>query len=285
MLISKCSCNADNNENPEIMFRGLKACGFDAVDYNGACCDLENFNIYNKSEKEFKEYFENIKKLSKETGLVIGQTHAPFSCLYKDDQEGRFLWDAIKRCVEATYIAGSEIMVIHPMLPFGFEDETPEQREIAKKINVKLFSEVLEEAEKFGVNIALENMPCKGSDTCNAQYLLEYMELLDSDRFSICVDTGHGNLWGYNPAELIKDVSKYISCIHLHDNRCWDDHLFIGGGTIDWDSVFTALKDGGYKGNFNLESAWKHYPYELMLEACAVEAKHARYLVNKYWGA
>ena len=55
----------------------------------------------------------------------------------------------------------------------------------------------------------------------------------------------HFNLFSKIPLdEWLGQLKPYIFELHLHDNnKTSDDHLAIGDGTFDFDTLFLALKD------------------------------------------
>lgn len=75
--------------------------------------------------------------------------------------------------------------------------------------------------------------------------LILLMEEMGSHHFGICFDTGHCNLFSKIPVnEWLEPLKPYIIELHLHDNlKTADDHIAIGEGTFDFDTLFTTLRD------------------------------------------
>lgn len=68
------------------------------------------------------------------------------------------------------------------------------------------------------------------------------------------LDIGHCNLWGRQPAAMIRQVRDRLMHLHVHDNDAISDlHLPPGTGTVDWPAVFAALAEIGYKRTLTLE--------------------------------
>lgn len=90
-------------------------------------------------------------------------------------------------------------------------------------------------AKDMGVKIAIENIFEDEPD--NLRILAEEM---DSENFGLCVDVGHINLFSRIPLqEWLQVVRPFIKEVHLHDNDgSGDDHLAIGDGNVDFDTVF-----------------------------------------------
>lgn len=95
-------------------------------------------------------------------------------------------------------------------------------------------------AVDMGLKIAIENI--FEDEPANLRLLMEEM---GSENFGICFDTGHFNLFSkISLGEWLKQLKPYIIELHLHDNnKTSDDHLAIGEGTFDFDTLFSNLKD------------------------------------------
>jgi sugar phosphate isomerase/epimerase len=117
------------------------------------------------------------------------------------------------------------------------------------------------EAEKWGFNVAVENMR-KGNPDENyvprvGQEMEWIREVVDaSDSLTICLDTGHANISG-DVCEMARIAGNKLSLVHLSDNfGVWDNHLFPGEGAIPWKKLGRILAgEIGFAGPYNLESA------------------------------
>ena len=84
-----------NSKDPLGSFERIKACGFNAVDYNidgylngwGMAQSGVVPTIFDKSVEELLEFFTPLKEASEKTGVTIGQMHAPFAVWFKDKDE------------------------------------------------------------------------------------------------------------------------------------------------------------------------------------------------------
>ena len=63
------------------------------------------------------------------------------------------------------------------------------------------------------------------------------------------------NLIKGNQGRFIREAGRRLQALHLHDNDGSDDQHMLpyGRGNIDWQDVFSALKDIRYQGLFNFE--------------------------------
>ena len=92
----------------------------------------------------------------------------------------------------------------------------------------------------MGVKIAIENIFEDDPD-----HLRLLSEKMGSENFGICFDTGHFNLFSkLTLKEWLALIKSHIRVIHLHDNRGQaDEHLAVGEGDFDFDTLFKEVKD------------------------------------------
>jgi len=109
---------------------------------------------------------------------------------------------------------------------------------LEKSLNTWKF--LLKRTADIGLKIAIENI--FEDEPTNLRML---MEAMSSEHFGICFDTGHFNLFSKTSLdEWLRQLKPYIIELHLHDNnKNSDDHLAIGDGTFDFDTLFSSLKD------------------------------------------
>ncbi len=143
---------------------------------------------------------------------------------------------------------GAETLVLHPScLGLSVPDDRPDWPEIAR---------IAEDAAKFGVRLAVENLP----DTM--AFLDRILEELGDDpetsNVGICIDLGHAALSRDAGREPIRNyLERYdgqLVHLHLHDNEgTSDDHRIPGRGLIDWPQAVEAIQDIAYAGTAILE--------------------------------
>jgi sugar phosphate isomerase/epimerase len=118
-------------------------------------------------------------------------------------------------------------------------------------------------AEQLGLNLCLENMfpRCQyGVETIDFIKIFEQLPDLN-----LTLDTGHANIGnpeGNRILEFIETFSDRIGHVHISDNFGKEDnHLPIGTGTINFDSVLKSLKGIGYKDTVTFEIFSKDREY------------------------
>lgn len=236
--------NECTGAEPEVL-REVRNQGFQCVELSFS--HEEYFGRYHLDDPDKAE---ELYHCCRSLGLEIWSIHLPFSekwDLSQEDAEEAFR--DFTALIEAASRAHISVAVLHP----SFEPIQPEEREKrmtnAKK-NIRLLNE---EAKKYGVVLALENLP----RTCLGNCSKEMIELLKETGTEFIFDTNHSlsedNLsflnhvieQGYCP------VSLHISDYDFIDER----HLLPGRGKVRWRMLLDILKKAGYQGPALYETA------------------------------
>jgi len=170
------------------------------------------------------------------------------------------LWLYAKICSDADAIGnlckwvdlyeaiGIKTMVLHcdPLLNEDISYEEKLDRNVEK---LKLLAEHIKDKDIY---ICLENL---NRIVPSVDDILYIIDKIGSDRFAVCLDTGHLNLTLKNQREFILKAGDKLKALHIADNHGEkDDHLMpFGGGTVDFAEVVSALREIDYHGMFNLE--------------------------------
>ncbi|MCL1970413.1 MAG: sugar phosphate isomerase/epimerase [Candidatus Bathyarchaeota archaeon] len=202
-----------------------------------------------------------LKEAAKSCNLEY-TVHAPFADVNIASPSPTMLNASLKRLTKSLYYAralDAKLWVFHPGARTGISQFYPGAE---WKQNTQSIQELYAEAEQLGVNIAVENLPAK------YWFLMSRPE--DFNRFyketglpiGIVLDIGHSNLENQTEPFFDKLVDK-IAHIHVSDNKgVDDDHLGIGYGTIDYNSIAKTLKKIGYNRRVIIESC-DHVPESL----------------------
>lgn len=229
--------------------------GFDAIDYTMYDCTQPIFS------SERTRMVREMKEIADGFGVVFNQAHSTNpSCRYgKENAElnGR-LHDCVMISLEVAAELGAAQIVVHPIFVPNVSRE--EQREI----NLDFYAEVVARAEALGVKVAIENMwgihPEKPRriipNVCSTgEELCEYIDMLDSEYVTACLDIGHAGLVGERADSMIRALGKRLGALHIHDNDFYSDmHTFPYFGDIDFDRVYAALREVGYSGDITFEA-------------------------------
>jgi sugar phosphate isomerase/epimerase len=135
-----------------------------------------------------------------------------------------------RRFIELAASVGAKVYVLHP--DYSTEPAPADPHVIAALHDS--FAQLSELQAKFGLTVAVENMPGVGHSQFSTPEF-------DTGGLPIVVDVGHANLSGCLPEMLRRnDIVHW----HLHDNFGFGDdpHLAVGQGTIDWTLVLTRVR-------------------------------------------
>ena len=112
---------------------------------------------------------------------------------------------------------------------------------------------VLKVADKKGVTLALENIITPLSSVERIESLIERR---NHPRLRACLDIGHAAI-AEDPIAAIRMLGDHLVTTHLHDNHGEeDDHLSLGDGILNWDTIAPALAAAA-KPNLILEISFK----------------------------
>lgn len=283
MILSTQTDRLGSTFNDAQAVKMIAAAGFDAVDYSMFGMKNEN-NILNGDG--YKEYIKEIKNVGEGSGVIFNQSHAPFpSCRYGDDSYNNMIFNAIVRSIEISGMLGVRNIVVHPT--------DIQEKEDQKKYNIDFYNRLLPYAKEYGVKIALENMFASSKllmrkipNVCSlGPEFAEYVDELDSEYFTACLDIGHCGLVGGNPSQMVRELGHdRLTALHVHDNDYVNDlHTMPFTQKIDWDDVTQALKDISYSGDFTYEcdNFLSKLPTELLADGLKLMERVGRYLISK----
>jgi L-ribulose-5-phosphate 3-epimerase len=248
------------NESAEGFFK-MKVHGYDCADYQR----LVNINnsFYAMNESEFEKFILREKEHADRAGIEIFQVHGPCSLDDSTPEIRHRKLECMRRAINATALIGSKYIVVHPVMPYGWGPE--EDPSFAYGLNLEMCSKLLEYAEEFGITICIENMPTVKLGLSRIPALVKFVDGFNRENFAICLDTGHANVCGDSPAEMVKLCGDRLKTLHVHDSTAdKGDHLFPFRGNIDWDLFKKSLKGIGFDGCISLETRVRgNYPEEI----------------------
>ncbi len=193
---------------------------------------------------------EKTAALLRAAGVKSSTFHAPFEEIWPGARDEAARRMAVRRLLQAVALAPVfrplGIVVHGGYFEWLYDFDADKWFEPA----LRTFAEVVEAAEKTGVDLFLENVFDEVPD-----HLLRLRNALGSKRLGFCCDAGHATLFSSLP------VNKWLEAfgadakeLHLHDNRGRrDDHLPIGEGTINFRGVLNAARDAGASPILTLE--------------------------------
>ena len=285
-----------------------KANGIDGVDFGFDCYSHwhgypEKF-FSSRTIDELKDFFTPYKEAFEKHGIEVVQTHPPFPSFKfvdspdetKEEFNKRAL-DATKKTLELTAFFGCKYAVVHPA--HGVIDMDLDE---LKKANMKYYSQLIDDARKFGVTICLENMwnrrdggAIVDSACSNPYEAVDYIDTLNDmageELFGFCFDVGHANLTGKNMRNDLRILGKRVKVLHIHDTDKLEDrhtipYAYIGSknrSVTDYAGFLMGLRDIGYEGHISFEigNAFNAFPKPTHPALCALVASIGRYFENE----
>jgi len=217
------------NISPEERMKAIKAAGFDGVILLWADYFDEDFN-------RFPDY-------AAKAGLYVENAHAPYrgaNALWYDNLNGTDYTERLIACIADCAFYSIPTLVMHPTSKGKIP--LPEDR-----VGLDRMKRIAETAERFEVNVALENM---GSP----DYIGYIFDNVKSDRLGFCYDSGH-HLCFTPKLDLIGKYGNRLMALHLHDNNgISDSHNLPMTGKVNWAELSNKLNKLGYSGACALEA-------------------------------
>lgn len=231
----------------------IRNAGFGYADYNFGSDYSRRDGVYSES---FENYFDSISEACEKIGIKLVQAHSPMGTPLADD--GTFLADTL-RCVDACGAWEIPNLVVHSGYLPGLSPEETYKR------NKTFFMPLLERAEKYGLNILVENFNKMHVDGLywidNAPDLLSMIECVNHPLFHAVWDVGHANMQEMPQDEALRMLGSHIRALHIQDNMGnSDSHLTPFLGTLNLDAVMNGLLDIGYCGYFTFEVGGVYTP-------------------------
>ncbi len=238
--------------------RLISQAGFKYIDYSfGHDYDRRN-GVY---AADWQAYVEDLQKVAQECGVKFVQAHSPMGRPLRNgsDYYNQFIADTI-RTIEVSGMLGIPNLVVHS------DYRSHLSRTETFQCNRKFYHDLLPAAEKWGVNLLIENfnnMEVKDLYWVdNATDLLEMIETVNHPLCHACWDVGHANMQEMSQLDELRILGSHVRALHVQDNYGdADSHFAPFYGTTNLDMLMHGLKAIDYKGYFTFES--KILPHSL----------------------
>jgi D-psicose/D-tagatose/L-ribulose 3-epimerase len=149
-----------------------------------------------------------------------------------------------RRALDCCQAAGAEILLgpFHSALGV-FSGQGPTADEW--KWGVDSMRETAEHAGNTGVMLAVEYLNRFETYLLNtAADTARFIHEVDHPNCRMMYDTFHANIEEKSPADAIRTCAPYLAHVHISEN----DRSTPGGGGVNWEANFDALKEIGYDG-------------------------------------
>ena len=220
------------------LIQQIKEWGFDGI-------EIARFKLDNLPTKKIRRELEKSN-----LGCVFCSSLTGELSLISDDKDIRNkALEFIKRAIVIASELGAEVLAGPMIAPVGYisgRRYTKEEWQRAVE-GLQLLTETL---EQHHITFALEML--NRFETYFMTTITEGVKLceeVNNSRIGLLLDTFHSNIEEKDLGKAIRYGGKHIK----HVQTCDNDRGTPGNGSIDWDGVFTALKEIDYDGWVNIE--------------------------------
>ena len=256
----------------------MKKHGYDCADFQGLTGG--NGSFLNLPEEEMVEALKHELKAARENGIEISQVHGVWPTDDTTAEKRAETMERMKKAVRGAAVLDGKYLVVHPQMPYGWgpEDDADE----AERINEEFFRELCEYAKDYNIGICIENMPMKEHRLSRTSNMIEFVRRVDIDNLTMCLDTGHCNVYNDDCGEMVRLIGDKLKTLHVHDNCSRaDEHIWPYSGCTDWQSFKQALFDIGFDGCMSIEAdVSKNYPESIREDMEIALAKIAKSLTE-----
>lgn len=229
----------------------IRQAGFDAIDYS--------FYWMPKGENVLDRddclcYAHRLREHADRLGLAITQAHAPFDLnLTAPADKQAYDREQIRRAILFAAILGAEQIIVHNVMPSDPADFF--------EYNLEFFGSYEQTCREAGIRIAVENLWDRrdgrivGGRLSSPAELGAFLDRLDPACYCGCIDLGHAQIVGEDPAAFIRALgTPRLHALHVQDtDGMQDSHTLPFLGRHDWKAITQALADVGYDGDMTFE--------------------------------
>lgn len=195
---------------------------------------------------ELREEKRTISDLLSSSDLELVGHVTNYPILAWNDQQ-----DLMLGCLDLFAELDAELVTVHPRVESSGKPTHINNVE-AFDIWVGTIDRCLERAEEYGIMLCAENINETVSDF--VRIFEEFPQL------GFTLDIGHANLYTKSNISLmlLENLENRLKHVHCHDNvgghgQSWDLHLPVGAGNIDFEPIFSKLKNLSYDKKISLE--------------------------------
>ncbi len=183
-----------------------------------------------------------VKEAVGSTDLTIS-VHAPFSDINMASVNDPIWEVTLQQIIECIELASeiTSIVVVHPgyLSPLGSQMPDRAFQKLAEGLK-----KVCDAAEEYDMLVCVENMVniywMFGRDPDSVKRIVE---AVNRENLGVTLDIGHANTTSTLDEYLSWECIHLVRHLHIHDNHGeLDEHLALGRGSIDWQTVFKTLE-------------------------------------------
>ncbi len=151
----------------------------------------------------------------------------------------------LKRIVERVSFMGGRVISGVSYAGWGIPEGMTDDKSAFWENSVNSMKKVLKTAEDFGVTYCVEAVNrFEGVLINTAEDALNYVKEFDSKNIGVLLDTYHMNIEENSIGDAIRLVGDRLYAVHTGENNRTPP----GRGHLNWDEIFSALAEIGFKG-------------------------------------
>ena len=153
--------------------------------------------------------------------------------------------DYLKRIVERIGFMGGTLLSGVSYAGWGTPDNFNGDKRPYWENSIKSMKEIIKTAENCGITYCVEAV--NRFETClinTAEEALKYVDEVGSPNIGVLLDTYHMNIEENNIGDAIRLAGNKLTSFHTGENN----RTAPGRGHLNWDEIFGALSEIGYKG-------------------------------------
>ena len=262
--------------------------GFDAIDFSAF------YKTSTECPIKWYEWTLDMAKAMKakadECGIPFVQAHSSFPSSWEgNDEYNSTIKDKIVHSMEFSAALGVETIVVHPIQHLDYSTNV----EALYEMNMEFYRSLIPYCERYGIKVAVENLyqtdktrgVCIDGVCANPQEFCRYIDDLNSEWITGCLDFAHADLCGKPSYDVLRQVgADRITALHVSDcDYIKDSHMIPYTRNMNWEEICKAIAETGYRGNFTYEADnfLKQYSPEFLSTALKFMHDTGRYIISK----
>lgn len=221
----------------EKYIRKAKKIGFDILEFQAQ-------PLLEMSDEKIR----NLRKVADDVGIELTYSlglDRAYDVSSLDESVRKGGVEYLKNIIKKMHVGGGTLLSGVSYAGWGTPDNFLGDKRPYWEQSIKSMREIIKTAENCGVTYCVEAV--NRFETClinTAEEALRYTSEIDSPNIGVLLDTYHMNIEENNIGDAIRLVGDKLTSFHTGENN----RTAPGRGHLDWDEIFGALADIGYKG-------------------------------------
>lgn len=225
---------------------------FDQVIAEVAAAGFTQCEIFDTKDMADERTAGERRRILNQHGVWVRTIHSDLGvnlAALDDDERARAV-ASVESCFEPFAKLGGFAVIVHPTGRDSNDDAALHTGAFRRSLD-----SLTARADELGIRLACENLQHKGQPRplCRMEDLRRVVDDYPST-VGICLDTGHANNNGLDPADEARIAGERLIALHLQDTDAAEDrHWPPGLGNINWRRVAGALIEIGFDGAWTFE--------------------------------